>query len=63
MNPNAGQPPDWIERSNHVRACAWPPRRRYQLPRPTMAGAMLLAGYVPARNASRIDPMAALRHE
>ncbi len=29
----------------------------------TMAGATLLAGYVPARNASRIDPMAALRHE
>jgi drug/metabolite transporter (DMT)-like permease len=34
MNPNAGQPPDWIERSNHVRACAVSPRRRYQLPRP-----------------------------
>ncbi len=29
----------------------------------TMAGATLLAGYVPARHASRIDPMAALRHE
>jgi ABC-type antimicrobial peptide transport system permease subunit len=29
----------------------------------TMAGATLLAGYVPARSASRIDPMAALRHE
>jgi ABC-type antimicrobial peptide transport system permease subunit len=29
----------------------------------TMAGATLLAGFVPARNASRIDPMAALRHE
>jgi macrolide transport system ATP-binding/permease protein len=29
----------------------------------TMAGATLLAGYVPARNASRIDLMAALRHE
>jgi predicted permease len=29
----------------------------------TIAGAMLLAGYVPARHASRIDPMAALRHD
>jgi ABC-type antimicrobial peptide transport system permease subunit len=29
----------------------------------TMVGATLLAGFVPARNASRIDPLAALRHE
>jgi macrolide transport system ATP-binding/permease protein len=29
----------------------------------TLLGATLLAGYVPARNASRINPMAALRHE
>jgi macrolide transport system ATP-binding/permease protein len=29
----------------------------------TMAAATLLAGYIPARNASRINPMAALRHE
>jgi predicted permease len=29
----------------------------------TLVGATLLAGYVPARNASRINPMAALRHE
>ena len=34
MNPNPGQPPDWIDRSNHLRACALSPRRRYQLPRP-----------------------------
>jgi predicted permease len=29
----------------------------------TMAGATLLAGYVPARNAARIDPLVALRHD
>jgi predicted permease len=29
----------------------------------TLVGAMALAGYWPARNASRIDPMRALRHE
>src|SRR5882762_430604 len=34
MNPKPGQPPDWIDRSNHLRACALSPRRRYQLPRP-----------------------------
>ena len=34
MNPIPGQPPDWIERSNHRRACAVSPLRRYQLPRP-----------------------------
>jgi hypothetical protein len=34
MNPNPGQPPDWIDRSNHLRACAVSPRTRYQFPRP-----------------------------
>jgi ABC-type antimicrobial peptide transport system permease subunit len=29
----------------------------------TLLSATLLAGYVPAHNASRINPMAALRHE
>ena len=28
----------------------------------TLATAAILAGYLPARNASRIDPMIALRH-
>jgi ABC-type lipoprotein release transport system permease subunit len=29
----------------------------------TLMSAAILAGYLPARNASRIDPMIALRHE
>jgi ABC-type antimicrobial peptide transport system permease subunit len=29
----------------------------------TLAGAAILAGYLPARHASRIDPMIALRHD
>jgi ABC-type antimicrobial peptide transport system permease subunit len=29
----------------------------------TLLSAALLAGYLPARHASRIDPMAALRHD
>jgi ABC-type antimicrobial peptide transport system permease subunit len=28
-----------------------------------LVGAVILAGYLPARSASRIDPMRALRHE
>src|SRR6266513_102413 len=34
MNPNAGQPPDATERSNHARAWAVSPRTRYQVPIP-----------------------------
>src|SRR6185295_8595122 len=34
MNPNAGQPPDATERSNHLRALVVSPRTRYQLPMP-----------------------------
>jgi ABC-type antimicrobial peptide transport system permease subunit len=29
----------------------------------TLLSAALLAGYLPARSASRIDPMVAIRHE
>ena len=29
----------------------------------TLMSAAILAGYLPARNASRIDPMIALRHD
>lgn len=34
MNPKAGHPPDFTERSNQVRAFAVSPLTRYQLPTP-----------------------------